>query len=102
MRRATLMHSAFGQNPTFGLGMNRAAYGWRDLAERRRAHFVELFVSGRWRHYYTDRAFFVALREAAEAADRWAMLAPSPDDHPKDDDPDSRRGPDELSQMTAA
>ncbi len=66
--------------PTYGKTMNQAAYKWRDLAERRRDHFVELFETGRWRHYYTERTFFAALREASEAAERWARLAPRPED----------------------
>ena len=27
---------------------------WRDLAEKRRAHLIELYDSGRWKHYYTE------------------------------------------------
>jgi len=60
--------------------MNSAALKWRDLAERRRAHFVELYRSGRWKHYYTDEEFVVQLREATMAAYRWAKIAPRPED----------------------
>lgn len=91
-----------GGNPIFGQSMNRAAYKWRDLAERRRAHFVELFTSGRWRHYYDERSFFAALREAAEAADRWAVLAPLPGDDPADEAFDTEPSTNGPLQKTAA
>jgi hypothetical protein len=34
-----------------------AARKWRALAERRRAHFVELYHSGRWKRYYSEEQF---------------------------------------------
>jgi uncharacterized repeat protein (TIGR03809 family) len=49
---------------------------WRELAERRRAHFVELYRSGRWKHYYTEEEFVFQVREVFHAADAWARLAP--------------------------
>ncbi len=64
---------------TYGQIMKQAAQGWRALAERRRAHLVELYESGRWKHYYTDDEFLVAMRDAIQAVDRWAELAPRPD-----------------------
>jgi hypothetical protein len=30
---------------------------WRDLAERRRAHLVELYDTGRWKRYYEEDQF---------------------------------------------
>jgi uncharacterized repeat protein (TIGR03809 family) len=54
------------------------AQKWRELAERRRAHFVELYHSGRWRHYYTEQQFLARLREVVQAADAWARLARRP------------------------
>ena len=58
----------------------KAPYGdvaqkWRELAERRRAHFVDLYRSGRWRHYYTEEQFLVRMREVVQAAEAWAHLA---------------------------
>jgi uncharacterized repeat protein (TIGR03809 family) len=53
------------------------AQKWRGLAERRRAHFVELYRSGRWTHYYTRDQFAARLREVIDAADTWARLAPN-------------------------
>jgi hypothetical protein len=60
--------------------MDQAALKWRDLAERRRAHFVDLYKSGRWKHYYTDEEFVVCMREAIMIANRWAEIAPRPED----------------------
>ena len=60
--------------------MDEAALKWRDLAERRRAHFIELHQSGRWKHYYTKDEFSVQLRDAIDIADRWAKIAPRPQD----------------------
>jgi uncharacterized repeat protein (TIGR03809 family) len=60
--------------------MDEAALKWRDLAERRRAHFVDLYRSGRWKHYYTNEEFLDRLREAILNARRWAELAPRPSD----------------------
>jgi uncharacterized repeat protein (TIGR03809 family) len=48
---------------------------WRALADRRCAHFVELFCSGRWKHYYSEEQFVVRLREVIRAAETWAKLA---------------------------
>jgi uncharacterized repeat protein (TIGR03809 family) len=66
--------------------VNAQPYGdvaqkWRDLAERRRAHFVELYRSGRWKHYYTEEQFLVHMREVIRAAEVWADLARPPGTH---------------------
>ena len=57
--------------------VNQAAQKWRALAERRRAHFVELYRSGRWKHYYSEERFLACLRKAMRDSERWAALAPS-------------------------
>jgi len=49
---------------------------WRALADRRRAHLVELFHSGRWKRYYTEEQFLHRLRDAIRASERWAEIAP--------------------------
>jgi hypothetical protein len=64
----------------FPHAMDRTALKWRDLAERRRAYFVELYRSGRYKHYYTDQEFAAQLRQAIKAAERWAEIAPRPED----------------------
>jgi uncharacterized repeat protein (TIGR03809 family) len=66
--------------------VNSKPYGdvaqkWRELAERRRAHFVELYRSGRWKHYYTEEQFLERMREVIYAADTWAQLAQRPGKH---------------------
>ncbi len=51
------------------------AQGWSDLADRRREYFVELYKSGRWKHYYDERQFLVRMRDVMKAADTWRTLA---------------------------
>jgi uncharacterized repeat protein (TIGR03809 family) len=53
---------------------------WHALAERRRAHVVELRETGRWRHYYTAEELLNALREAVTMRDAWARIAGLADD----------------------
>ena len=60
--------------------MDQAALKWRDLAERRRAHFIELYQTGRWKHYYTNDEFLADFRQAIAIAARWAEIAPKPTD----------------------
>jgi uncharacterized repeat protein (TIGR03809 family) len=60
------------------LALNEAAQKWRALAERRRAHFVELYHTKRWKRYYDEEQFLLKLREAIKASDRWAEIAPTP------------------------
>jgi uncharacterized repeat protein (TIGR03809 family) len=56
------------------------SHKWRELAERRRAHFVELYHSGRWKHYYGEEQFLRSLREAIKMSERWSEIAPPPDE----------------------
>ena len=60
--------------------LDQVAQKWRDLADRRRAHFVELYHSGRWKHYYSEEQFLNRMREAIRAAETWALIAPRPAD----------------------
>ena len=53
---------------------DEVALRWRDLAERRRSHFVELYESGRWKRYYTEADFIARMREVVAAADEWEKL----------------------------
>jgi uncharacterized repeat protein (TIGR03809 family) len=50
---------------------------WRDLAEKRRAHLVELFDSGRWKHYYNEEQLVARTREAIRLVETWDQLAMS-------------------------
>jgi uncharacterized repeat protein (TIGR03809 family) len=56
----------------------QVAQKWRALAERRRAYFLELHHSGRWRRYYSEEQFVVRMREAVRQSERWAEIAPPP------------------------
>ena len=58
--------------------LHEVAQKWRALAEQRRAHFVELYHSGRWKRYYSEEKFLERMREAIRACERWAEIAPSP------------------------
>ena len=58
------------------------AQKWRALAERRRAHFLELYHSGRWKHYYGEEQFLNRMREAIKVSERWAEIAPPPEEAP--------------------
>ncbi|MCX7312753.1 MAG: hypothetical protein NTV56_13770 [Alphaproteobacteria bacterium] len=58
----------------------RLALKWRALAERRRAHHLDLYKSGRWKHYYTDEEFLVEMSKAVAMAERWAKIAPLPEE----------------------
>ena len=51
---------------------------WRDLAEKRRAHLVELYDSGRWKHYYTEDQLVARMREAIRQTEAWNRLATGP------------------------
>ena len=48
---------------------------WLDLAERRLAHFIELYRSGRWQRYYTEENLTVRMRDAIRAVTIWRKLA---------------------------
>ena len=55
------------------LGM--IAQRWRDLAERRRAHFTELYESGRWKKYYGDDRLLLRMKEVVATAEGWDLIA---------------------------
>jgi uncharacterized repeat protein (TIGR03809 family) len=58
----------------------QTAQKWRDLVNRRCAHFVELHKSGRWKQYYSEAKFLQLMREAAVMAEAWSVTAPRPED----------------------
>lgn len=60
--------------------IDQVALKWRALAERRRAHFIELYDSGRWKLYFTEEQFVARMREAVQGSERWAEVAPRPED----------------------
>ena len=51
---------------------------WHTLAEQRLEHLTELFESGRWRRYYSERAFLENIQEAKTAVRTWRNLAREP------------------------
>ncbi len=56
------------------------AQRWRDLVNRRCAHFVELHKSGRWKQYYSEAQFLLLMREAVVMAESWSAIAPRLED----------------------
>jgi uncharacterized repeat protein (TIGR03809 family) len=63
-----------------GHALDEVALKWRTLAERRRAHLIELYDSGRWRYYYDEERFLRYMREAIRQCERWAEVAPRAED----------------------
>jgi uncharacterized repeat protein (TIGR03809 family) len=55
--------------------LDGVARNWVALAERCTAHIVELYDTGRWRHYYTQAELVAALQEAIRVRDQWARIA---------------------------
>jgi uncharacterized repeat protein (TIGR03809 family) len=47
---------------------------WCALAEQRLEHLTELFESGRWRRYHSERAFLENIQEAKAAVEIWRDL----------------------------
>lgn len=45
------------------------------LVGRRGAHFAELYESGRWRRYYTERELLALMRELRVLRDTWIEIA---------------------------
>ena len=56
-------------------GLDRAAAGFRDLALRRHAYYLELLRSGRWRHYFSEQGFALRLRDVARSTVDWKRHA---------------------------
>lgn len=48
---------------------------WCALAEARLEHLTELFETGRWRRYHSERAFLENIQEAKAAVETWRELA---------------------------
>jgi hypothetical protein len=51
---------------------------WCALAEQRLQHLTDLFESGRWRRYYSERAFLENIKEAKKALETWRALSGHP------------------------
>jgi hypothetical protein len=62
--------------------------GWAVLAEQQRAHYEDLYRTGRWKHYYSEAQFRIRVRRAVELCDAWqAIIAAA--GGPKHDDPEA-------------
>lgn len=48
---------------------------WLALVERRHANIIDLYESGRWRHYYTETDFLDEIRKVLRLRDQWALIA---------------------------
>jgi hypothetical protein len=58
--------------------MLAAAQKWRDFADTRRDHYLDIYRSGRWSALYTEEQFILLMRDVLAGADRWADIAPRP------------------------
>ena len=58
-----------------GTRLGVIASQWHELAERRLAHFNELYRSGRWARYYSKEHFALRMLEVIKAAKTWRDLA---------------------------
>jgi len=47
---------------------------WCNLAEKRLEHLTELFETGRWRRYHSERVFLENIQEAKAAVEIWRDL----------------------------
>jgi uncharacterized repeat protein (TIGR03809 family) len=64
--------------------LDEVAQKWRDIAERRREHFIRLYDTGRWKLYYTEEEFLTRMREAIALVNRWTAITEPPE--PQDDE----------------
>jgi uncharacterized repeat protein (TIGR03809 family) len=48
---------------------------WLALIERRHANFIDLYETGRWRHYYSETEFLDEIRKVLGLRDQWAAIA---------------------------
>ncbi|ETR76056.1 hypothetical protein X566_15865 [Afipia sp. P52-10] len=49
---------------------------WRALADKRLAHVTDLYETGRWQRYFSERDFLAMMRETREAVESWHRLVP--------------------------
>jgi len=51
---------------------------WHALAEKRQANLLDLYDSGRWKHYYSEEQVLARIREANGLVDIWKRLSTPP------------------------
>jgi hypothetical protein len=66
------------------------------LAERRKAHFIDMYDSGRWKHYYSEAEMVAEMRAAVIACDDWAKIVGAA---PQADAPTPERGTREADHV---
>lgn len=49
---------------------------WRALAESRLAHITDLYETGRWQLYFSERDFLATVRATRAAVEAWQKLVP--------------------------
>ncbi len=49
---------------------------WRVLAENRLAHITDLYETGRWQLYFSERDFLATVRATRAAVETWQKLVP--------------------------
>jgi hypothetical protein len=72
-RRAARLRCLMTDRPAFR-DFGKIAGKWRDLAEKRRDYFAELYRSGRWERYYDQEELIAKTIEVGEICDRWAIV----------------------------
>jgi uncharacterized repeat protein (TIGR03809 family) len=55
---------------------------WHALAERRRAYFIDLYRSGRWKRYYAEDVFLAHMRDVMKDVEQWAKVIERWSDQP--------------------
>jgi hypothetical protein len=55
--------------------LDAATRGFRDLAMRRHAYYLDLLKSGRWRRYFSELEFAERLRDVIVLTRTWNGLA---------------------------
>jgi len=50
---------------------------WCELAEQRLEYLTDLFETGRWRRFHSERAFLENIREAKSAVETWRSMMTS-------------------------
>ena len=59
--------------------LDAATRGFRDLAMRRHAYYLDLLQSGRWQHYFSEQEFAERLRDVIAMTRKWDGLAGLPE-----------------------
>lgn len=62
--------------------LDAATRGFRDLALRRHAYYLDLLKSGRWQHYFSEQEFAERLRDVMTVTRTWTGLAKAGESHP--------------------